>query len=127
MKRSEIRKKNRKGIKFTLIAVALLFAMGIVYWIVQYNNGLSLAGKSLTKGEESGFDAFEGPDPVFGEINVLLMGSDARGDENPRSDTLMIAHYNQTTHDVRTCFPLCGTSTWTSRTMENRESIVLLS
>ena len=101
MKRSEMKKKNRKGIKFTLIAVALLFAMGIVYWIVQYNNGLSLAGKSLTKGEESGFDAFEGPDPVFGEINVLLMGSDARGDETPRSDTLMIAHYNQTTHDVR--------------------------
>ena len=47
------------------------------------------------------FDEFEGADPQFGEINVLLLGSDSRGDEDARADTLMIAHYNQTTHQMK--------------------------
>ena len=37
----------------------------------------------------------------FGEINILLIGSDARPDEKGLSDTLMIAHYNQKTNRVK--------------------------
>ena len=40
-------------------------------------------------------------DPQFGEINVLLIGSDARPGETGLSDTLMIAHYNQNTNRVK--------------------------
>lgn len=46
------------------------------------------------------FDPFEGADVQVGQINVLLIGSDAR-DEDGRSDTLMIAHYDQTTNNVK--------------------------
>ena len=101
MKRMDRRKKKRKGPRLFLLAIVSLFVIGIAYWVIQYNNGLSLAGKNATKDAEAAYDPFEGADPVFGEINVLLLGSDARGDEKARADTLMIAHYNQTTNDVR--------------------------
>lgn len=82
-----------------LFTIVTLLLIGIAYWVIQYNYGLSIAGKDATKDDE--FDPFEGAEPVFGEINVLLLGSDARGEEKARADTLMIAHYNQTTNDVR--------------------------
>lgn len=34
-------------------------------------------------------------------INVLLLGSDSRGDEQARTDTIMVAHYNPQTHKVK--------------------------
>lgn len=51
--------------------------------------------------QQNDFKPFEGADVQFGEINVLLMGSDARGDEDARSDALMIGHYNQQTNEVK--------------------------
>ena len=63
-----------------------------------------MANEGLVKEDDASFDEFEGADPQFGEINVLLLGSDSRGDEDARADTLMIAHYNQTTHTDETCF-----------------------
>ncbi|MGE7764937.1 LCP family protein [Peribacillus sp. NPDC096540] len=47
------------------------------------------------------FHDFQGTEPQFGEINILLFGSDSRGEEHARSDTLMIAHYNQNTHSMK--------------------------
>ncbi|MCG7335914.1 LCP family protein [Sporosarcina sp. ACRSM] len=99
MKRSERRKKKRRGLRFVQFTIVSLLIIGVAYWVIQYNHGLSIAGKNAMKDEV--FDPFEGAEPVFGEINVLLLGSDARGDEKARADTLMIAHYNQTTNDVR--------------------------
>ena len=34
-------------------------------------------------------------------INVLLLGSDSRGEEQARTDTIMVAHYNPETHKVK--------------------------
>ena len=101
MKRSERRKKKRKGLRNFLIATTLILVAGIVYWVVQYNSGLSMANEGLLKDGDASFDEFEGADPQFGEINVLLLGSDSRGDEDARADTLMIAHYNQTTQQMK--------------------------
>lgn len=48
------------------------------------------------------FEQFEGAEAQFGEINVLLIGNDARADEEEaRSDALMIGHYNQDTNEVK--------------------------
>ena len=102
MKRSERRKRKRRGIRNFFLAFALLIAAGIGYWFYQFNSGLSLASEGLYKDEETTFEPFEGADSQFGEINVLLLGSDARmNDKEARSDSLMIAHYNQTTNDVK--------------------------
>lgn len=79
----------------------LILLAGIVYGVVQYYSGLSMANEGLVKKDETLFNEFEGADPQFGEINVLLLGSDSRGDEDARADTLMIAHYNQTTHQMK--------------------------
>ena len=44
---------------------------------------------------------FKVKEPQFGEINILLIGSDSRGEEHARSDALMIAHYNQASHRMK--------------------------
>ena len=101
MKRSERRKKKNKGLRNFLIVTALILSVGIVYAVTQYYSGLSLAKEGMENEDETLFEEFEGADPQFGEINVLLLGSDSRGDEDARADTLMIAHYNQTTHQMK--------------------------
>ncbi len=101
MKRSDRRIKKRKGLRNFFIVTTLILLAGIVYGVAQYYSGLSLANEGLVKEDDASFDEFEGADPQFGEINVLLLGSDSRGDEDARADTLMIAHYNQTTHKMK--------------------------
>lgn len=73
----------------------------VIYSVYEFNKGLSEASDGLYKDDGTTYDPFEGPDPQFGEINVLLIGSDARSGENGLSDTLMIAHYNQKTDDIK--------------------------
>ena len=34
-------------------------------------------------------------------INVLLLGNDSRGEEQARTDTIMVAHYNPETNKVK--------------------------
>ena len=102
MKRSDRRKKKRKGLRNFFLVVGLIVFLGIGYVIYQYNSGLLLANAGKGKDDGTNFEEFEGADSQFGEINVLLLGSDARGDEkDARSDSLMIAHYNQTTNEVK--------------------------
>ena len=38
---------------------------------------------------------FNGKQDQYGDTNILLLGSDARGNEISRADTIMIAHYNE--------------------------------
>lgn len=102
MKRSERKKSKRKGLRNFFLGVIAILVFGIVYWVYQFNSGQSLAGEGLNKEDETEFEPFEAEDPQFGEINVLLLGSDARVDDgDARSDSLMIAHYNQTTNEVK--------------------------
>ncbi|QNK89298.1 LCP family protein [Sporosarcina sp. resist] len=101
MKRSERRNKKRKGLRNFFIVTTLILLAGIIYGVVQYYSGLSIANEGSLKDDSASFDEFEGADPQFGEINVLLLGSDSRGNEDARADTLMIAHYNQTTHQMK--------------------------
>ncbi|MED4351925.1 LCP family protein [Schinkia azotoformans] len=83
-----------------LLAAILVIAIA-AYSIYQYNQGLSIASDGQFKDDGTMFDSFEGPEPEFGEINILLIGSDTRGEENGQSDTLMIAHYNQKSHRLK--------------------------
>nr|WP_316044267.1 LCP family protein [Saccharococcus sp. Marseille-Q5394] len=102
MKRIDMRKKKKKkklGIIISIVVV--LLGLGLYYWFDQYNKGLSLSEDGTLKEQNEDFGIFDGPEPQFGEINIMLLGSDARKDEEGRSDTLMIANYNQNTEKVK--------------------------
>ena len=101
MKRSDYKKKKRKGLKYSLLFVALLAIVIGAYWAYQYNNGKSLAEVDTAQEGNTEFDDFEGADSEFGEVNILLIGNDARDDEEARSDALMIGHYDQTTKAIK--------------------------
>lgn len=96
------RAKSRFKRNLLLVCVATV-CLGIAYVVYQYNSGKSLADDSfLNKNEPNpDFKEFEASDPQFGEMNVLLIGSDARPGEHGLSDTLMIGHYNQKTNDIK--------------------------
>lgn len=102
MSRIDIRKKKKKKKFGIVISIAIvLLGLGIYYWFDQYNQGLSLSEDGTLKEQNEDFGIFDGPEPQFGEINIMLLGSDARKDEEGRSDTLMIANYNQKTEKVK--------------------------
>ncbi|MFD1204351.1 LCP family protein [Sporosarcina contaminans] len=97
MRRTDKKKKRgRKAIKIALALLLICIGLGVYYWVDQYKQGQSLAeDSSFNKKDKDENDIFDGPEPQYGEINVLLLGTDARKDEDGRSDSLMIAHYNQ--------------------------------
>jgi polyisoprenyl-teichoic acid--peptidoglycan teichoic acid transferase len=93
---------RRKKVGIVALAIVCMIGAGILYWQYQYKSGLSLASEGLDQiVVPPTFEKFEAAKPQAGVMNVLLLGSDARKDENGRSDTLMIAHYNQTTNDIK--------------------------
>ncbi|WP_438317951.1 LCP family protein [Sporosarcina sp. FA9] len=93
-------KRKRKTGRTIGIVTTLLLLVGF-YWFYQFNEGLSLSEGGSLKDKNDEFGIFDGPEPQFGEINILLLGSDAREEENGRSDTLMVAHYNQDTKKMK--------------------------
>jgi len=101
MKRRERRSRKRKWIRRVLLLVFVCIIAAGAYIITQYYQGLSEASEGQYKDDGTTFIPFEGSEPQFGEINVLMLGSDTRGEERGLSDTIMIANYNQDTHDIK--------------------------
>ncbi|MGG0642972.1 LCP family protein [Sporosarcina gallistercoris] len=101
MNRSDRRtRKKKKKMWITLLILFLLIGGAAYFWFDQFKAGQSLAGEKPGNGEE---DIFNAPEPQYGEINILLLGSDARPDNDEgRSDSLMIGHYNQETEELKT-------------------------
>ncbi|MBD8006451.1 LCP family protein [Bacillus norwichensis] len=83
-----------------IMVFVLVLAVG-VYSIWQYYKGISEAKDGPYKDDGTTFDPFNGPEPQYGEINILIVGSDSRGEDRGNSDTLMIAHYDQNSHDIK--------------------------
>ncbi|MBD7983239.1 LCP family protein [Sporosarcina sp. Sa2YVA2] len=104
---SRIEKRKTKSKRYKVIGISigtflvLLLAGGYIYWTSQFNEGLALSDEGTLADQNKDYGIFDGPEPEFGEINVLLLGSDARKEEDGRSDTLMIANYNQDTEKVK--------------------------
>ncbi|MDF1507372.1 LCP family protein [Robertmurraya sp. DFI.2.37] len=88
------RKKKRKW-KVVLLLLFLSIAALLGYSYFQYQQGLS---KSLEKAEGNSIlqkdYEFNGKKDRYGGINILLLGSDSRGEEKARTDTIMIARYH---------------------------------
>ncbi|MGE8203188.1 LCP family protein [Heyndrickxia sp. NPDC080065] len=102
MKKREKKTTKRKWLRNLFLLVILLLLSVGAYCIYQYNKGLSEARNGKFKNNGTTFeDSFQGAEPQYGEINILLIGSDTRGGDRGNSDSLMIAHYNQNTHDLK--------------------------
>ena len=102
MSRLEKRKtKRKKKIGMSIGIILIMLTIVGCYWFFQYNEGLALSEDGTLKDKNDEFGIFDGPEPKFGEINILLLGSDARKDEEGRTDTLMIANYNQETEKMK--------------------------
>ncbi|MFH0070169.1 LCP family protein [Peribacillus sp. NPDC056705] len=99
--KKNVRINKKRKLRKLLFTVLLLFVTVAIYVIYQYKNGLSEASNGKYKSDQKTFEDFQGTEPQFGEINILLFGNDSRGEEHARSDTLMIAHYNQNTHIMK--------------------------
>lgn len=96
MARHSQKRKARKGRIFVTILVALLILVGVVAVIgyFQYQSSLKEA-QNDSKLKEYKFNGVKADGDA---INVLLIGSDSRGADQGRSDSLMVAHYNTKTN-----------------------------
>ncbi|SIS47748.1 LCP family protein [Salimicrobium flavidum] len=96
------RRKKQKRKRKLLVALIMVFALTVVgYSSVEYLSGKQNAeGKasadsnsSLEEDRSEYAKEWDGKDKSDGKTNVLLLGSDQRGSEEARTDTIMIAQY----------------------------------
>ncbi|MDI7741807.1 LCP family protein [Lysinibacillus fusiformis] len=89
------KRKLRKGRLFFTLLLLLMIGIGI-YSYFQYQKGLSLAEETKLPKEE--FVADQAHKTVK---NYLIIGVDTRGEEESRSDTMMLLSWNQDTKDLK--------------------------
>jgi anionic cell wall polymer biosynthesis LytR-Cps2A-Psr (LCP) family protein len=87
-------KQKKKRWKTVLLTFVLLILAVSGYAYYQYQQGVSQSLKKVDKKDQTVY-SFEGKKDQYGDTNVLLLGSDRRGNERSRSDTIMIASYNE--------------------------------
>ncbi|MCM3572485.1 LCP family protein [Mesobacillus subterraneus] len=94
--------KRGKRVRWGRVVGALLllgiFMVGL-FTIFQYIEGTYQAINQPFQKAEA--DSFQGEENTTEEVNVLLLGSDSRGEEGARTDSIMVAHYNPQTHKVK--------------------------
>ncbi|MEH7331784.1 LCP family protein [Neobacillus drentensis] len=101
MERMLRRKKRVRWKRVMLFIFILMIGSVSAYAAYQYKQGVSLGKDGKFNDDEKVAKAFQGEDVKFGRINVLLLGSDSRGEEHSRTDSIMIAHYDQNTHQSK--------------------------
>ncbi|MDZ5470242.1 LCP family protein [Bacillus sp. 31A1R] len=85
------KKKNRKWKRF-FTTIFILFAAVFAYGFYQYKQGVS---QSTERANVQKVDyEFNGDVDQEGGTNILLLGSDSRGEEKARADTIMVARYH---------------------------------
>ncbi len=80
-----------------MLVFLLLIGAVAGYAYFQYKQGVNQSLKKINKDNKQAnvVYTFEGKKDQYGDTNILLLGSDARGKEKARADTIMIAHYNE--------------------------------
>ncbi|MCA1065380.1 LCP family protein [Rossellomorea sp. AcN35-11] len=100
--RNDYRQRMRRRKRFFRIFLALSFlgmSIGTAYFLYQYQVGKMQAGKTQAASQE--IPEFNGKKDEHGKINILLLGSDTRGEEKSRTDTIMIAQYDPEQGEAR--------------------------
>src|SRR3954464_7691945 len=93
------KRRVRWGRVFGALLLISILIVGL-FNVFQFIEGTVQAFNQPLKKVE-GAHAFKGEENKIDEINVLLLGSDSRGEEQARTDTIMVAHYNPQTHKVK--------------------------
>ncbi|MBT2694375.1 LCP family protein [Bacillus sp. ISL-55] len=94
-------KKRKKRIRWSSIFLLLFLLVGAValYSFMQFRSGVNKSEKATEENKQEYH--FNGESDRNGLTNILLIGSDARGKETSRSDTIMIASYNPDTESYK--------------------------
>ncbi|EUJ33201.1 putative transcriptional regulator, LytR family protein [Listeria floridensis FSL S10-1187] len=95
MARHAEKKKVRKGRVFVSILLLLLVIAVVLGGIGFFQYQASL--KKAEKASQMKSFEFNGAKQDGNSVNILFIGSDSRGADQGRSDSLMIAHYNKKT------------------------------
>lgn len=87
-------KKRKRKFRFRGILFLIVFVLlgTLAYSYYQYKQGVSQSNEQAPKQVEY---EFNGDKDQYGGTNILLLGSDSRGEEHSRADTIMIAHYHE--------------------------------
>ncbi|MFP7295735.1 LCP family protein [Neobacillus niacini] len=99
MRYEKHKRKKRKSTSIVLVLLVLFGATaGYIYY--QYKQGVNqslekINNEDVNNNVNDEVFTFEGKKDQYGATNILILGSDARGDEKSRADTIMIAHYNE--------------------------------
>lgn len=99
--KSRIERKKRKfrfG-RFFLSVFTLILVGTLLYTIVQYKAGQKLAANQSQTTIEFDGDSLDVKNPTI--ENILVLGSDTRGEEKSRTDTMMIVSWNKETDEVK--------------------------
>jgi len=84
-----------KVFKKIILSVLLLLTLVVGFFSIEFVHGFSSAKQTSTVKKVA-------PKNVPTTLNVALIGSDARSkDENGRSDSLMVAQYDQKTQQAK--------------------------
>jgi polyisoprenyl-teichoic acid--peptidoglycan teichoic acid transferase len=87
------KKKKRRRLKWFVLLMFLIFVGTLAYAYSEYKQGVEQANENLAGVEQEEFE-FHGEKDKYGGTNILLIGSDTRGEEQARSDTIMVAQYH---------------------------------
>ncbi|MBT2638950.1 LCP family protein [Bacillus sp. ISL-39] len=94
-------KKRKKRVRWSGIFLLLFILVGAtaLYSYMQYRSGVNDSEKAAEENKQEYH--FNGESDRNGLTNILLIGSDARGNETSRADTIMIASYNPDTESYK--------------------------
>ncbi|MGV2621810.1 UNVERIFIED_CONTAM: LCP family protein [Halobacillus marinus] len=104
------RRRKRRKRKAILAILSLTFLLFISYSAYEYLSGKHEAMENQASAEdgegidfeESPYkDSFRGVDNGDEKMTILLLGTDQRGTETARTDTIMLAEYNKENQDVK--------------------------
>lgn len=93
------KKRKRRRLRSILIVLFFLLLAAFGYVFFQYQQGIKDAKDEATI-EQKEFE-FNGVKDQYGGTNILIIGSDSRGEENARSDTIMVAQYHPDKHTYK--------------------------
>lgn len=90
--RKQLKKRKKWKRIFTIVFLFVMVLFAYSYY--QYKSGVNQSLKKTQNPISEQKYEFNGQKDQYGGINILLLGSDSRGEKNARTDTIMIANYH---------------------------------
>lgn len=114
-KPKKVKRKKRRGFFFYLFLILIIILLGSG---IGYAKGY-FSAKADQKNAPKQEIEFNGQPGSNGRTNVLILGSDSRGEDQGRADTIMVASYS--THDKTPKLMSIMRDTYVSIPMDNQE------